>query len=96
MYDMVEYKTEYNSALDSTLERWVNQVKTASFLCLSTACIYINFQKMKVNVVMMMIKVPVLPSDTGKWQHECGYKQSYHFFSPEESIRTQQISSHNK
>lgn len=90
MYDMVEYKiiikiSQHWTALS---ERWVNQVKTASFLCLAAAFIYINFPEMKVNVVMMMIIFPILPSDTGKWQHQCGYKQNYNFFSPEEPIRT--------
>jgi len=43
---------------------------------LAAAFIYINFPEMKFNVVMMMIIFPILPSDTGKWQHECGYPRT--------------------
>lgn len=69
-------------------EGQVNRVKAVSFICLSVACIYINFPEMKIIELIMIIKFPVLPSGTRKWQHECGYKQNNHFFSPEEPIRT--------
>lgn len=90
MYDMVECKIKYNSAQTAFFEEWMNQIKTASFLCVTATLIYINFIEITVNVIMIMMMIIffILSSDTAKWQNECIYKHNYHLFSLEAPIRT--------
>lgn len=67
MYNTVECKIKYNSAQTAFFEKRMNQIKTASFLCVPATLIYINFTEIKVNVIMMMMIIFLfLSSDTGK------------------------------
>lgn len=64
---MEERKIKYDSAQAAFFEKLMNQIKTASFLCVTLTLIYINFTEIIVNVIMMMMIIfLILSSDTEK------------------------------